>query len=66
MATENSLVPATAEQLAGLSRELVAVGELLEAAGGLDWLPVARAAALVDGLRFRMISFSGGEHAPRY
>lgn len=63
MATSvQSVVPATEEQLAALSRDLVAVGERLEQASSPDWFAVARAAALVDGLRFNMVSVPGGSH----
>lgn len=61
MATQN-LIPATPEQLESLSRELVAVGERLEAADSADWLAVARAAALVDGLRFSMVGVGHDVH----
>lgn len=52
----SSLVPATPEQLADLSRDLVSVGERLEALDSPLWLVAARAAALVDGLRFGMVA----------
>lgn len=62
MATQQ-LIPATPEQLAALSRDLVKVGERLEASDSPDWLAVARAAALVDGLRFNLVAVQGGQHA---
>lgn len=61
MATQE-LIPATPEQLAALSRDLVAVGERLEEKNSPDWLAVARAAALVDGLRLNLVSVQGGSH----
>lgn len=57
------LIPATPEQIAALSRDLVAVGERLESQESADWLVVARAAALLDGLRLDLVGIVGGCHA---
>lgn len=45
----------TKAQLAALSANLVAVGDRLEAEGSPDWLPVARAATVLDGLRLDLV-----------
>lgn len=55
-------IPASPEQLAALSRDLVKAGERLEKRGGPEWFAVARAAALVDGLRLGLVSLPGGNH----
>lgn len=62
MATSFELVPASPAQLAALRRDLVAVGERLEASDSPDWLIVARAAALIDGVRFDLVSVSEVNH----
>lgn len=49
-------IPVSPDQLEALSRELVDVGDRLEALGSEYWFPVARAAALVNGLRHHMVS----------
>ncbi len=66
MATSFELVPASPEQLAALRRDLVAVGDRLEAADSPDWLIVARAAALIDGVRFELLSVSGVRHGSHF
>lgn len=48
-------VPATPDQLKALSHSLIGVGERLEKSGSRDWLLVARAAALLDGLRLDLV-----------
>lgn len=60
------LIPATPEQIAALSRDLVAVGERLESQESADWLVVARAAALLDGLRLDLVGIVGGRHAVKH
>ena len=50
-------------QLAALSRSLITVGERLEAKESDDWLAVARAAALLDGLRIGVVTLPEVCHA---
>lgn len=56
MASTHSPIPATPAQLQALSLDLIALGERLEQSGSADWLPVARPAALVDGLRHNFVT----------
>lgn len=58
-------IPASPDQLAALSRDLVKAGERLEKRGGPEWFAVARAAVLVDGLRHGLVSLPGGDHGAR-
>lgn len=51
-----SPIPATPDQLADLSRDLIALGERMERSGSPNWLTVARAAAVLDGLRLDLLT----------
>lgn len=48
----------TPEQIAGHVEQLQRLGDTLEAAGSADWLPVARAAALLEALRFGAVEIA--------
>jgi len=54
------LIPASPEQLARLSADLVALGDRLETQRRPEWVLVARAAALVDGLRLGVVCVDAG------
>lgn len=57
------LYPVTPEQMARLSADLVKVGDCLEAEQRPEWLAVARAAALLDGVRLGLVRVdAGGVH----
>lgn len=60
LTSTSGLYPVTPAQMASLSAELVALGDSLEAKDSPAWLTVARAAALVDGLRLGLVRVDAG------
>lgn len=51
-----SPIPATPDQLSALRNELIDMGDRMERSGSKNWLTVARAAAVLDGLRHQLIA----------